>query len=272
MKTTHRWALCCALIAACATDPAQPISAVDAPRGDSPRVDAPSMDAMVDQEATVDQPALPDALPDLAPDAPVLPIDYPAIVFVHGNGPAGATDFETMIGRFVGDGWPAERLFARTFDDPRWDCNVDNAAVVSRWVDDLRAASGASRIHIVAHSMGSLSSRYYMRDLGGHSIVHTYVTLGGMHHGLFAPCLSPMGIACTWDELCQDRAFITALNEAPVTPGPARWFSMFGADDAAVPNDSSRLEGADNTAFVGIDHGELLTDEAVYLAIRTALE
>ncbi|MFA6034482.1 MAG: hypothetical protein WC889_16405, partial [Myxococcota bacterium] len=123
------------------------------------------------------------------------------VLFVHGvNG--DKSNFDTMIGRFIADGWPADRLFAYTFSDPKLGCNIDNAATIQGRVAAILVKTGAARIDLVAHSMGSISSRYYMKNLGGAAAVKTYATLGGMHHGLWSPCLSPKGMQCTWDELC----------------------------------------------------------------------
>ncbi len=96
------------------------------------------------------------------------------IVFVHGiNGSAG--DWNTMVDRFRNDGWPADQLIARAYSDPRWGCNGTNANQLSGWVQEL-SGRGATRIAIVAHSMGGLSSRYYLQRLGGTSSVALLVT------------------------------------------------------------------------------------------------
>jgi triacylglycerol lipase len=235
----------------------------DSDSGDSVPPDADG-DADADGDPDVDGDADDDSAPEVLPD-PVL--------FIHGVNP-GPDDFALMKQRLVADGWPEERLFAHLFADPRWGCNVDNAATIAGWVDEIQTATGADKIDLVAHSMGSLSSRYFMKNLGGHDRVRTYVTLGGMHHGLASPCLSPAGMQCTWDELCQTREFITALNEEPVTPGPAIWVSFYGEADSTVPNESSFLEGAENESFPGVEHSGadgLLEAEAVYLEVRRVL-
>lgn len=196
------------------------------------------------------------------------------VLFIHGvNG--SAANWDTMIDRFIADGWPADRLVAFTFADPKWGCNVDNAATIKGKVADLLAKTGATRLDLVAHSMGSMSSRYYMKNLGGAAVVNTYVTLGGMHHGLVSPCFSPKGMQCTWDELCGSRDFLTQLNAPPVTPGPAIWVSIFGTADKDVPNSSSQLDGAENIPIEGVEHdgaNGLQEVEAVYLEVRRVLQ
>ena len=185
----------------------------------------------------------------LALEEPSEAID--GIVFVHGINGSGA-DWDTMVERFKADGWPAERLIARSYSDGKWGCNTSNAEELAQWVDEL-AASGAQRIAIVAHSMGGLSSRYYLQRLGGTEKVATFITLGTMHHGLFASCLSPVKV-CVWQELCLAGDFIKDLNALPATPGPTRWVSIFSTDDEIVSAESSRLEGAKNIQLEGLGH------------------
>ncbi len=173
------------------------------------------------------------------------------IVFVHGINGSGS-DWDTMVERFKADGWPAERLIARAYSDGKWGCNTRNAEELAQWVDEL-AASGAQRIAIVAHSMGGLSSRYYLQRLGGTQKVATFITLGTMHHGLFASCLSPVKV-CVWQELCLAGDFIKDLNTLPTTPGSTRWVSIFSTGDEIVSAQSSRLKGAHNIQLEGLGH------------------
>jgi len=45
--------------------------------------------------------------------------------------------------------------------------NAATAQEVSREVQELQAATGAAKVDIASHSMGGLSSRYYLKNLGG---------------------------------------------------------------------------------------------------------
>lgn len=197
--------------------------------------------------AACGSPALdPDSSAGLTSGAPI-----DGIVFVHGIAGAGS-NWDPMIERFEQDGWPADRLIARSYADPGWGSNVDNAAQLAQWVQEL-SERGASHIAVVAHSMGGLSSRYYLQRLGGTASVDVFVTLGTMHHGLLSSCLSPVAVT-VWQELCLAGPFLTDLNTAPATPGPTRWVSIFSSGDAVVGPDSSRLRGAQNIELEGIGH------------------
>src|SRR4051812_11865160 len=118
------------------------------------------------------------------------PID--GIVFVHGlNG--NSDNWATMIERFKADGWPEDRLLAGTYRDAYWGCNGTNALELADWVNTLKGR-GAKHIAIVAHSMGGLSSRFYLQRLRGTDSVDAIITLGTMHHGLITACLSPVDV------------------------------------------------------------------------------
>ncbi len=197
------------------------------------------------------------------------------IVFVHGvNG--SSANFFTMSQRLIDDGWPEDLLFFFDAADPAWGCNVDNAEAIRLLVDSIIETTCQPRVDIVAHSMGTMSSRYYIKNLGGTEHVNTYVTLGGMHHGLRSPCLAPdfLGV-CVWQELCETGDFITQLNADPATPGELYWVTMYGKADSDVPNASSMLSGAENIEFEGVEHSGsngLLEVEEVYEEVRRVLE
>lgn len=60
-------------------------------------------------------------------DAP--PAKPTPILLVHGiNG--SAADFDALQARLRADGWDASSVFAFTFGDPKWGCNVDNASTI----------------------------------------------------------------------------------------------------------------------------------------------
>jgi len=225
--------------------------------------DVADLDALPDPAPDIAGLDAPDPGPDVTPDTSgeedtppeVVGACYPSprpVILVHGANGSSA-DYATMIARLQADGWPADWLFAFDAADPKWGCNVDNAAAIQQLVAHAMAVTGQPRVDLVAHSMGTLSSRYYVKNLGGQTQVNTYVTLGGMHHGLSSPCWNPLPI-CVWNELCQSGEFITELNADPATPGNLNWVSIYGTADETVPNESSYLEGAENIALEGIEH------------------
>jgi triacylglycerol lipase len=206
----------------------------------------------------------------VAVDAPTAAARVP-ILFIHGiNGKAA--NFDALIARLVADGWPTTEQFARTFNDPSWGCNVDNAATIGQWVDEIRASTGAAKVNVIAHSMGTLSSRHFIKALGGTAKVERYITLGGMHHGLSSSCAATFpGAPCVWRELCETGTFVQALNAPPATPGNLHWVSIFGTADETVPNASSQVIGAENIAIPNVTHEGLLDDAPTFVEIKRVL-
>ena len=217
----------------------------------------------------------PDQLPaaDLAPAADAAAAQRNPVVMVHGvNG--SSANYKVMIQRLVADGWPKSLLFTIDFADPKWGCNLANAKTVQSVVKAVLVKTGQARVDLVAHSMGTLSTRYFIKNLGGHLLVDTYVTLGGMHQGLFPPCLSPLDV-CVWKELCSTGPFVTQLNKAPATPGKCRWVSIYGTSDTTVPNASSKLTGAENIVLKGVTHSGakgLLEHKDAYAQVKRVLQ
>src|SRR5512134_842369 len=98
------------------------------------------------------------------------------ILFVHGYTSNAAT-WDTVRARFVADGWESNRLFAYTFSSTK--SNASIAQDVAARVNEIRAATGAAKVDIISHSMGGLSSRYYIKFLGGVNYVDDWVSLAG---------------------------------------------------------------------------------------------
>jgi triacylglycerol lipase len=185
------------------------------------------------------------------------------IVFVHGLG-GNPRAWATMAERFRADGWRADDLDAWGYDSHR--SNVDTARRLAAEVRRVRRATGAAKVDIITHSMGALSSRYYLRRLGGTAVVDRWVSLGGPDHGIAGPPLCPWR-SCR--ELRAGSAFLAALNRGDETPGPTAYATWWSPCDTVVNPDSSvALRGAGNTRTACLGHGALIADATVYAQVR----
>jgi triacylglycerol lipase len=186
------------------------------------------------------------------------------ILFVHGY-TRTAADWNTMIGRFEKDGYAKSHLSAYSYNTSQSN-KVDAEKEVKPRVESLLAATGASKVDIVAHSMGSLNSRWYVKFLGGESKVDDWVSLGGPNHGTeFANfCFST---SCV--EMRVGSKFLGELNAGDETPGAANYGTWWSPCDEIINPDSSvALTGATNTETACITHQNLLQDETVYTQVR----
>jgi triacylglycerol lipase len=118
-----------------------------------------------------------------------------------------------MSGRLRAAGYPAA---PRAFSYNSAQSNVTTAQAVSQQVNRLRADTGAAKIDIVAHSMGSLSSRYYLKNLGGRANVDDWVSLGDPNHGSSTALLCAFLVSCR--EMLPGSSFLNALNSGDETP------------------------------------------------------
>jgi triacylglycerol lipase len=183
------------------------------------------------------------------------------ILFVHGWNSSGST-WDTMVSRFLADGYTADELVAFSYNTSQ--SNRITAQEVSDQVDALLAATGATEVDIIAHSMGSLSSRHYVKFLGGDSgPVDTWVSLGGPNHGTDTAyfCFST---ACS--EMRPGSDFLDELNAGDESPGKivryATWWSP--CDTVINPDSSVAVQGATNTQTACIGHSDLHQDATVY--------
>jgi|GEM_PF-266930 len=163
------------------------------------------------------------------------------ILFVHGW-KGGLDTWTTMIQRFESQGWPDIYLRNFAYDSAR--SNVTTADLVAAQVASLRSVTGAAKVDIITHSMGGLSSRYYLKHLGGTAFVEDWVSLAGPNHGTNA------GYACQLaEESCIEMqpgsTFLTDLNSGDETPGSVRYETVHSECDPIInPDDSVVLSGA----------------------------
>ena len=185
------------------------------------------------------------------------------ILFVHGWNSNSST-WTTMIGRFQADGWASNELYNWQYNYSQ--SNATTAQQISTKVNEILAATGATKVDIISHSMGGLSSRYYAKNLGGSAKIDEWVSLGGPNHGTDTAsfCFST---ACT--EMRLNSTFTKNLNATDETPGTTNYRTWWSACDSIINPDSSvSLIGATNTQTACISHSDLHQNATVYAQVR----
>jgi triacylglycerol lipase len=201
----------------------------------------------------------------IAPEAASAQTPQDPILFVHGWN-SSASAWNTMIDRFVAAGVPRNRMLAITYNSNQ--SNVTIANQVRDAANSLLSSTGATRLDIVTHSMGGLSSRYYVKNLGGTAAVDEWVSLGGPNHG------TNTAYACyLFSAGCRDMipgsSFLNSLNSGDETPGAVRYGTFWSSCDEAInPDSSTPLSGATNTGVGCLGHSALLSDAAVFTQVR----
>jgi hypothetical protein len=120
------------------------------------------------------------------------------VLFVHGHG-LSASDWEQAIEYLRQKGYPAEYLHAVNIKPSRM-ANIRAAKTVIQeaalsLLDNAKTAAQNNkykgqlpqRIDIVSHSMGAVSSRWFVAKLQPH-YVRTWISLAGANHGSNALC------------------------------------------------------------------------------------
>jgi triacylglycerol lipase len=196
--------------------------------------------------------------------APASSLGQDPILFVHGYS-STASVWNTMVSRFEKDGYSKAYLSAYSYNTSQSN-KVDAENEVKTRVESLLKATGATKVDIIAHSMGSLNSRWYVKFLGGEAKVDDWVSLGGPNHGTdFANfCAST---SCV--EMRQNSTFLKELNAGDETPGAVSYGTWWSPCDEIINPDSSvPLSGATNTETACMTHSALTTDETVYKQVR----
>jgi triacylglycerol lipase len=194
----------------------------------------------------------------------VVPPAHTPILFVHGWNANSAT-WTTMISRFKADGWTDAELANFSYDTRQ--SNATTANIIARKVDSIIAVTGATQVDLISHSMGALSTRYYVKNLGGGPKVEAWVTLGGPDHG------TQTAYAClqtSCQQMWPNSTFLKSLNAVDETPGTPRYGTWWSACDEVInPHTSVILSGgATNTQTACLRHSQLHEDATVYAQVR----
>lgn len=185
------------------------------------------------------------------------------ILFVHGWNSSGSV-WGTMISRFQADGWTSADLNNWSYNYRQ--SNKTTASEISAKVDEILAATGKSKVDIITHSMGGLSSRWFSKFLGGDVRIDEWVSLGGPNHGTDTANLC-------FDTSCKEMrigsAFLTELNSGDESPGAVNYATWMSPCDTIINPDSSvAVSGATNTQTACISHSDLYEDATVYGQVR----
>lgn len=221
--------------------------------------------------------------------------DANPVLFVHGW-TNSHTIWIYVINFFEDDGWPDDFLHAYSFQDSH-NCsvaaNTNNAHDIKEWVDDILLETGKDKVNLVGFSMGGLSTRYYIKYLGGNLTVDNYVSLVSPQHGTndascgpdgnndFALLLNegdetPYGILNDTIGFRQDPYFPDRNYTGEHIPGTINYTSVyFDMHDGSFDGtNTSPLDGAHNVLYDGAkgrNHIGILYQERTYELILSAI-
>lgn len=185
------------------------------------------------------------------------------VILVHGwNG--SASSMATLKSRFEAQG---RQAFSLTLPGQN---NITNASAIATLVNSVKAQTGATKVDLVSHSMGGLSTRYYIKSLGGGVNVSEYVSLGSPHYGYTPACFL---FTSSGGQMCPFSSFLSSLNSGDDTPGSMLYTTIYSTNDGLISNSSSRLDGgACFKQISGPNHSGLTQDATTFGYVLSAVD
>lgn len=152
--------------------------------------------------------------------------------------------------------------------------NIPRAAKrLGEAIEQLSAATGYERIHVIGHSLGGLIARYFVQRLGGDSQVHTLVTLGTPHQGTQLAWAAPLLPIVR--QITPGSPVIRELAE-PALGCRTRFIAFFSdIDHLVVPGRNARIDHPDlhvqNIAAPGVGHLSMPNNRRIAFTIAQAM-
>ena len=176
-----------------------------------------------------------------------------------------------------------------------------SAAQIGRFVDNVRAKTGAAKVDLVGHSQGGSVSRYYANLLGGSSKVANVVGIAPSNHattvsglltlGRFIGAVDPIFAVTNWiglpalqQQADPDSTFFRNLNGNGETRSGLRYVNIATRfDEVVTPYRQSFLTAGPGATVQNItlqdvcsgdltDHLGIVYDTNVYQLVLNALE
>lgn len=163
----------------------------------------------------------------------------------------------------------------------------DSAASLNSFVDNVRATTGAQKVDLIGHSQGGLTSRYYVKSLGGAAEVDSLISLSSLHYGTAIANLGSFLLLgdCAGLAGCQQMSvgssFLDELNAGDDTIGNVSYTNIVTVwDELVIPYWSGFLHNDGNNTnvtvqsqcpFEFVGHAGMASNATVYSGIVDAL-
>jgi triacylglycerol lipase len=115
---------------------------------------------------------------------------------------------------------------------------------------------------IVAHSMGGLAVRFWLKRFDADARVSHIITIGSPHHGTW---LGRFGYSINTRQMRQRSAWLTALATSELPHRSAKFTCFYGhCDNIVFPASNGCLSGARNIHLSGCAHVQMAHHEEVF--------
>lgn len=145
-----------------------------------------------------------------------------------------------------------------------------HAKRVAKAIDKLCEETGAARVDYVAHSMGGLAARYYIRHLEGASKIRRLVTIATPHHGT---ALAQVRLTRSARDMLPGGDFLLALGDEERLEGIRCTNIRAGWDQMVWPRNSGVWgEHAKDHELAFAEHWAIQADPRALALVLAALE
>lgn len=137
------------------------------------------------------------------------------VVLLHGccvSGAQGQADVKPLADRITAGGYTVYSLALPSATDA-----TKNAQYAASFI----SANHLGQVHLVGYSMGGLSVRYMVKNLGVQAL--SVQLIDSPNNGDFIGCLNSAS-------MCANGSFLKALNAGDDTPGAARYQQLIDTD------------------------------------------
>ena len=215
----------------------------------------------------------PKAAPRAAAGAQAAAAEAPAprgpVLLVHGHH-GSAANWAAMKPKLAAEGWAPTALDFVTGEWKDWTLD-ELAQQVGLHVMAIKNRTKQDKIDVVAHSLGGIVVRQYLKFHGGERHVRRLVCLGAPHHGV--------GFAAFGQFLTIAKLFaphgeaLNRLNRPDETHGEVQYTNLWSPSDWAewAPYASGRLKGAFNYKVMKTPHADYPTDDRVFAVVKESL-
>lgn len=179
-----------------------------------------------------------------------------AVLLVHGF-VCNRGLWNPWLGRLQQQGVP----FCAVNLEPPWASIDDYANTIDMAIRRLHAATGQP-VLLVAHSMGGLAIRAWLRRSGADDLVQHVITIGSPHQGTW---LARFAFTRNGQQMQRKSPWLEALAATETTACRAKFTCFFShCDNIVFPASTASLPGANNVHLSGCAHVHMARNEVIF--------
>jgi triacylglycerol lipase len=179
-----------------------------------------------------------------------------AVLLVHGF-VCNRGLWNPWLGRLQEKGVP----FCAVNLEPPWASIDVYANTIDMAIRRLHAATGQP-VLLVAHSMGGLAIRAWLRRSGADDLVQHVITIGSPHQGTW---LARFAVTANGQQMQRKSVWLEELAATETTARRATFTCFFShCDNIVFPASTASLPGANNVHLSGCAHVHMARNEVIF--------